>query len=96
MDILIYGIYIIKIFKIINTNNCCLEHIIQWNNKYIIVADSWNKCFKIINLENGIIKDIEKQHTDYVICIKKIYHPKYGESLLSAARDNTIKLWSIN
>ena len=70
-------------------------HIIQWNNKYIIVADLNNKCFKIINLENEIIKDIEKQHTNNVKCIKKIYHPKYGESLLSAARDQTIKLWSI-
>ena len=70
-------------------------HIIQWNNKYIIVADLYNECFKIINLENGIIKDIEKQHTNLVICIKKIYHPKYGESLLSADNDKTIKLWSI-
>ena len=93
---LIFGIYIIKnIFKIINTNDCCLDHIIQWNNKYIIVADFDNNCFKIINLEDEIIKDIEKQHTDNVICIKKIYHPKYGESLLSAACDKTIKLWSM-
>ena len=60
-------------------------HIIQWNNKYIIVDDLYNKCFKILNLENEIIKDIEKQHTKEVKCIKKIYHPKYGESLLSAA-----------
>ena len=70
-------------------------HIIQWNNKYIVVADSWNNCFKIINLENGKIKDIGKQHTDNVKCIKKIYHPKHGESLISAANDETIPLWSI-
>ena len=70
-------------------------HIIQWNNKYIIVADYKNKCFKIINIENEIIKDMEKQHTDSVKCIKKVYHPKYGESLLSASGDQTIKLWSI-
>ena len=70
-------------------------HIIQWNYKYIIVADAKNKCFKTINLENKIIKDIQKQHTSYVRCIKKIYHPKYGESLLSAGEDNTIKLWII-
>jgi len=92
----IWDLYNKNIFKAINTNNCNLYHIIQWNNKYIIVADGENKCFKIINLENEIIKDIEKQHTNYVICIKKIYHPKYGESLLSAADDNIIKLWSIN
>ena len=43
-----------------------------------------------------MIKDIEKQHTYSVKCIKKINHPKYGESLLSASEDKTIKLWSIN
>jgi len=92
----IWDLYNKNIYKVINTNNCCLVHIIQWNNKYIIVADYNNKCFKIINLENEIIKDIEKQHNYYVKCIKKIYHPKYGESLLSAVEDKTIKLWSIN
>jgi len=91
----IWDLYNKNIFKVINTNNCFLMHIIQWNNKYIIVADLNNKCFKIINLENEIIKDIEKQNTNNVKCIKKIYHPKYGESLLSAASDKTIKLWSI-
>ena len=97
MDILIYGIYIIKKYlKTINTNNCCLMHIIEWNNKYIIVADFINKSFKIIDLdEYKIISNIEGQHKDYVRCIKKIYHPIYGESLLSCGRDNCIKLWAI-
>ena len=82
--------------KIFNTNKCFLFHIIEWNNKYIIVADSNNKSFKIIDLkENKIICDIKGQHTGYVICIKKIYHPIYGESLLSGAYDNTIKLYII-
>jgi len=92
----IWDLYNKIIFKVISINNCCLYHIIQWNNKYIIVADFYNKCFKVINLENEKIKDIEKQHADGVKCIKKIYHPKYGESLLSADKDKTIKLWSIN
>ena len=51
MDILKYLICVIKIFKVINTNNCYLYHIIQWNNKYTIVADRNNKFFKIINLK---------------------------------------------
>jgi len=74
----IWDLYNKNIFKVINTYNCYLYHIIQWNNKYIIVADCENKCFKIINLENEIIKDIKKQLTNYIVCIKKIYHPKYG------------------
>jgi len=92
----IWDLYNKNIFNVINTNKCWLGHIIQWNNKYIIVADNSNRCFKIINLENEIIKDIEKKHTDDVKCIKKIYHPKYGELLLSAAEDKRIKLWGIN
>ena len=85
-----------KIYKVINIIECHLAHIIEWNNKYIIVADYYNISFKIIDIEeNKIICVIEGQHTDNVVCIKKIYHPQYGESLLSAADDNTIKLWTI-
>ena len=85
-----------KIFKVIDINECKLIHIIEWNNKYIIVADYNNKSFKIIDLEkNKIISEINGQHTDKVVCIKKIYHPLYGESLLSGARNNIIKLWII-
>ena len=96
MDILIYGIYIIKIYLKLLIQIIVIYIILFNGIKNIIVADFDNKCFKIINLENGIIKDIEKQHTNLVICIKKIYHPKYGESLLSGACGKTIKLWSIN
>ena len=85
-----------EILKVIDTNEYKLAHIIEWNNKYIIVADVYNKSFKIIDLEeNKMICDINGQHTDGLTCIKKIYHPLYGESLLSIADDKTIKLWII-
>ena len=85
-----------SIYKIISTNDCVLCNIIQWNNKYSIVADYDNKSFKIIDFEKGqIVKDIKGEHTDKVPCVKKLYHPLYGESLLSAGQDNTIKLWSL-
>ena len=91
----IWDLYNKKIFKVINTYNCKLYHIIQWNNKYIIVADYNNKSFKIINIENDNIVDINGQLTESVKCVKKIYLPQYGESLLTASNDNTIKLWTI-
>jgi len=85
-----------SIYKIISTNDCVLCNIIQWNNKYSIVADYDNKSFKIIDFEKGqVVKDIKGEHTDKVPCVKKLYHPLYGESLLSAGQDNTIKLWSL-
>lgn len=81
-----------SIYKVINTNECVLSNIIPWNNQYIIVADYDNNSFKIIDIEKGkIVKDISGQHTDKVPCVKKIYHPLYGESLLTAGQDNTIK-----
>ena len=92
----IWDLYNKKMIKIINTNKCFLAHIILWNNKYIIVADYDHLSFKLIDLEeNKIIKDFSGLHTQDVYCIKKIYHPIYGESLLSASNDKTIKLWII-
>ena len=49
----IWDLYNKKIYKVINTNKCKLAHIIEWNNKYIIVADYDNKSFKIIDLEEN-------------------------------------------
>ena len=91
----IWDLYNKKIFKVINTNGCKLAHIIEWNNKYIIVADYNNKLFKIIDIDNNSIHDIKIEHKDNLKCIKKINHPIYGESLLSAGNDKIIKLWTI-
>ena len=92
----IWDLYKKKIFKIIIANNCCLYNIIEWNKKYIIVADYYNESFKIIDIDiEKVISDIKGQHINGVICIKKIKHPIYGESLLSASEDKTIKLWTL-
>ena len=80
----------------INTYNCKFAHIIQWNDRYTIVADYSNKSFKIIDLDkNKVVSNIIGENTEKISCIKKIYHPIYGESLLSAADDKSIKLWVI-
>ena len=68
---------------------------IEWNKKNIIVADYNNKTFKIIDIDNNLINNINPEHKAELKCIKKINHPIYGESLLSAGNDKTIKLWVI-
>ena len=69
-------------------------HIINWNYKYVVVADLINSAFKIFDIELGEVISIYK-HNDSLVSVKKIFHPIYGESLLSAARDEKIRLWSI-
>ena len=92
----IWDLYNKNIFKIINTNNCKLYNIIEWNDKYIMVVDYYNISFKIIDIETfKVIIDINGVHKNYVKSIKKIYHPIYGESLLSSDEDGIIKLCNI-
>lgn len=50
----------------------------------------------IFNLSKSIvISNISSQHETGILCIKKIIHPTYGESLISSGQDGSIKLWSI-
>ena len=59
------------------------------------MADYSNKSFKIIDTEiNKVISQFSGFHYGNIVCVKKINHPVYGESLLTAGNDVTIKLWS--
>ena len=87
--------------SIINTNGCLLTNIINWGNDCFIITDFHNKFFKIFHncfSNNMLMVDnvIDSCHNDKLVCIKKINHPIYGESLLSAANDNKIKLWILD
>ena len=91
----IWDLYNKNIFKIIDTNNLELFHIIEWNEKYFLAAERKSTSFKIIDLENNIIlSNINEQHIAGIICIKKIYHSLYGETLFSSGMDKTIKIWT--
>ena len=86
---------------IINTNGCLLTNIINWGNNYIIATDFHNKSFIIYHYcfsNNMLIVDnfINICHNDKLVCIKKINHPIYGESLLGVTNDNRIKLWILD
>ena len=92
----IWDLYNKVLVNNININGSILCHIIQWDDKYAIVADYNGKSFKIINMESlRVENDIGGSHTKEVKSIKKIRHPYLGDSLLSAGNDNMIKLWSI-
>ena len=81
--------------NIFNNNKVELAHIIEWNNRYIIVADYNNKSFKIIYLdENKIISVIGGQHTDIIKSIKR-YINQFMVNHYSCGQDKCIKLWTI-
>ena len=92
----IWNLYKKNLVHNINVNGSILCHIIQWDDKYAIVADYNGKSFKIIDIQSYyVVKDISGGHIKEVKTIKKINHPLYGDSLLSAGNDHTIKLWCI-
>ena len=74
-----------------------LHGICLWDNNYIFVGCQ-DKTMKLIELNTGLISQtLEDYHHNVVLTIKKIYHPKYGECLLSQGHDNShIKLWIFN
>ena len=76
--------------------NCLINNIIQWNKNIIILSDLNNNSIKVVLIDQGIaISNINSQHDIGILCIKKIFHPIYGESLLSCGKDKCIKLWTI-
>ena len=79
------------IINVIYLKGFNFSDIIHWNDKCIITKDRVGENCQIIDIENKkIISNIKSE--DGFRCIKKIYHPIYGESLLNFG-DNGIKLW---
>jgi len=77
----------------IKASNECLKSLCLWNNNYLFVACS-DKTIKIIKLKTWLICMSLKGHSDEVLTIKKISHPKYGDCLISQGLGNEkIKMW---
>lgn len=68
-------------------------HIINWSNMYLLIADKSNNSILIIDTTNDIVISVLSNiHESFVIGLKKIYHPLYGESLLSSDIEGKIIL----
>jgi hypothetical protein len=83
--------------KIKISNECDsirLYGLLLWKENYLIVLDDTNKGIKVIDLRNNkVICHSNNKHNASVRCIKRIKHKDFGECLLTAGDDNTIKLW---
>ena len=72
----------------IHVDDIRLYGICLWNKNYLFVGSD---NLKLIDLSNGITIGCFQGHCGPVQTIKKIFHPKYGECLISKSSD--IKLW---
>jgi len=81
------------IYKIENIKGL-ITQIIQWNQRYLLIVN-YLKSIIIFDLEKKrVISEIKGKNASGIICIKKIYHPVYGESIISTG-NKKIKLWNI-
>ena len=81
--------------ELLNKINICnkLFGICLLEKDYLLVGCK-DKKIKVIDTKNGILINSITGHNNFVIGIKTIYHPQYGECLISQGFDNSIKLWN--
>ena len=71
----------------------CIYHIISWSDRFIIVADSDNMGFDVVDIYEGkIISRYVGHEKKGVKCVKKL---KIGQNeyLFSGGKDGYIKMW---
>ena len=95
-DVLIWNFHSGELIKKIKVTNkiCNIIEICLWNDEYLFVGCG-DRSIKLINLNNGrVVKHLYK-HFNEVLTIKKFFHPKYGECLISQGNGkDSIKLWA--
>ena len=92
-----------KLLNKINTNDYWFRGICIWNDDYFITACS-NKKFILAELNGKIPSNLNKNYryieinnTHDAFNIKKIFHPKLGECLITQGNKNEqIKIWVNN
>lgn len=71
-----------------NLNGNCL-----WNKQFLITTGG-DKEIKIVNFKDKKVEGVIRGHLKSVNSVKKIWIEKYGDCLISHAKDGTIKLWA--
>ena len=71
-----------------------LGYLIPWSDNIIIVTSFIERGIIIVDFKySKIVSFYPHMHDKGIVCIKKIYHNIYGESLLIGFNDGIIKLW---
>ena len=93
-NIRIWNFHSGELLNRIRAGNNYLNGICLWNNDYLFVACN-DKVIKLIDLKRGIVLKDLIAHSDRVSTVKKVFHPHYGECLISQGKYNDqIKIWT--
>ena len=97
-NIYIWNLNEITLENIIETNAFNgIGYIVYWSHNFIIGTDFNGRGLIVVDLKYyKVVSNYEHIHNKGVICIKKIEHSIYGESLLVGSNDGVIKLWNTN
>ena len=94
------NIYIWNLNELILENNietcsvCGVGYLIHWSENIIIGTNS-NRGLIIVDLTClKVVSYLENIHDKGIVCIKKLAHDTYGESLFIASNDGIIELWA--
>ena len=75
-------------------DNCNFYNIVKWNEKYLLILDSYFGRIDVMDFDNFKIKSMmafpEFKSSKYM---KKVVHPVYGEALLVIGIDFKINLY---
>ena len=70
------------------------REICLWDKDNLILGCDDNKI-KLLDLIKGKVIYSYDSHNDWILTIKKINHPKFGECLISQGyQDDGIKIWN--
>lgn len=82
--------------KKIKLEKAHLYNVFQWDEDYIIVNNGFDEKLEIIDISMAspeIVSEVRCKEFSYERFLKKVVHPKYGESLFSVNPYGKVKLW---
>lgn len=92
-NILIWDFHSAKLLRLIKISYKSLYGICLWNQDFLFIGNE-NGTIQLINIKKNRFKKNLISNASGVVLVKKIYHPKYEECLISQSSDNKIILWT--
>ena len=81
----------------LQTDDVQLYNIIPWKEKSVVIAYKFIRKIKIMDIKYcEIVTELENNKLEEIKCIKKIKHPRYGNSLITCSENGEINLFILN